>query len=160
MKPSFVTYTDSVYFKKLPDKKQIKLYKYEAIGFLSRNKQNDFILEYILDTKPNKNIIEGLVIPKQAILKNQKENNIAEKFKINQKVSLDWYDAVHVVNDSIKEISIMNTEGEIYKKYKKFILIKDPVTTRVYPLPNKKHPEDDCQYYLIPNCLIKNIKLI
>lgn len=160
MKPSFVTYTDSVYFKKLPNKDQIKLYKYEAVGFLSKNKKNDYILEYILDTKPSKNIVEGLIIPQQAILKNQKENNITENFKINQKVSIDWYDTVHVLNDSRRAVSVMNTRGIIFKKNKKFLLISEPSTTRIHPLPKKVHPEEVCQYYLIPNCLIKNIKLI
>jgi hypothetical protein len=153
MKASFITYTDAVYFDEI-NKDNLKLQKYEAVGFLSLNKNKDYVLEYILSENKNSKIVEGLILPRGAVF-HGKEKPIKINAKINEAISVEWSDIVHVVDEKIRNVSVMETSGRLIKNNSKFILIENPKTIRKTPSPKKSHPEHSPKYYLIPKSIIK-----
>lgn len=107
-----------------------------------------------------KKSIKGLVIPTGCILGNQ-ENfyiKIYNSFKLQEKLKVLWRDVVYFENYIPQDSSVMESCGALFENNKNYIILNRPSTVRRSPLPNKKHPEQDPEFYVIPKCLIINIE--
>ena len=54
----------------------------------------------------------------------------------------------------------MYTEGVLYRIEKDYILLENPETIRMSPLPIKNHPLERNTFYIIPKTFITDIEVI
>lgn len=164
-----IKYIDAYYLydKECP---KTELSIHEAYGYLQEY-NGSLILEFIKNIKSESgiksndhksDILKGLIIPEKSVFSVSQVFKILEleNMKINSKVSIKWSDVVYIANQPIRECSIMETVGIIEKIGNDHLVIKDPDTKRIYPLPDKKHPDHKPTYYVIPKSLIIEIKNI
>ncbi len=142
----------------------LKLDKHTAFGYISTNKTGDYIVEYIKKiinnkTKESDLLIEGLILPNGAVTDEVKFLDTRNYGQIDNNIEIFWDDVVHVINNNRYDVSKMHTTGVLVYSNEDFIVIKNPITIRVYPEPTKKHPEKDSNYYMIPKSFIKEIIL-
>lgn len=163
-----IKYTDAFYV----DSKNIgqtKLHVYETYGYLKKNEENIivvFIKEYKTNIKEIENkklkIIKGLIIPDTALisLRNKFKSNKLKNLKIGSYITVTWRDVVYVANLPRYDCGIMYTEGILFRIEEDHIVIKDPETICIYPLPIENHPIKKPNYYIIPLSFIVDFKII
>lgn len=164
-----IKYTDAFYIK---DKNigQTKLHVYETYGYLEKYGKDIvicFIKKYTgkrKKTKDNKeNIIKGLIIPDVALLSFKNNLKLKSKFskiKIGSNLEITWRDVVYVANLPRYDCSIMYTEGILLKIEKDHIILKDPETICIHPMPIENHPQKKPYYYIIPKSFIVDFEII
>ncbi len=149
--------------------KTLSLKRHIAYGCISRNDDNDYIVEYVIKINHNTNddekIIEGLVLPSGAVIDNDSDyknsyfNNKYDTLLIPETtILITWKDVVHVANLNRRDCSIMQTRGQLFAVYESCIVIRHPETIRVHPLPSQHHPKEPPQYYIIPKSFILTIE--
>ena len=164
-----IKYTDAFY---IDDKNigQTKLHIYETYGYLKKNGKNlivVFIKEHkttIKEIKSKKlNIIKGLIIPDTALLStnnNKFKNSKSKHTKIGSNISVTWRDIVYVANLPRYDCGIMYTEGILFRIEKDHIVIENPETICIHPLPIENHPIKKPNYYIIPLSFIVDFEII
>lgn len=159
-------YTDAYYLYDTVPPLDIKLPIYEAYGYIEHVRDH-IILHFIRESDPDEQytlsahlVHKGLLIPNSAIIeKNVASNDVLSKDLIlNSEVEILWNDIVKLANSFQDSPSIMRTSGKIATYSKEFIVLENPITVRVYPLPEVKHPEQDPKFYIIPLSVITDLK--
>jgi hypothetical protein len=140
----------------------VDLYTQKAYGEIIFENEDHITLSFIneIDSSENKKSVRGLLITKTALLENYKNSNkdIMENIDIDTKVNVEWSDIVYYENSIPEKFSTMYSEGTLVKKTETYIIIKDPITVRAYPLPVKNHPSFTPFYYVIPLSFVKKIE--
>lgn len=135
-----------------------KLSVHEAYGYVEKYK-GTIIVHFIKKIENvNDRIIKGLFLPKNSLVsRSTLSSQVLKDVKLHSKVSLEWDDVDIAANISIRESSIMKTVGILEAIELDHIVLSNPDTKRIYPLPEKAHPEKRATYYVIPTSCIKNI---
>ncbi len=140
----------------------VDLYPQKAYGEIIFENEDHIILSFIneIDSSESKKSARGLLITKAAILENYKNLNkeIMGNIDINTRLNIEWSDIVYYENSLPEKSSTMYSEGTLIRKTDTYIIIKDPLTIRTYPLPVKNHPSFTPFYYVIPLSFIKKIE--
>ncbi len=149
------------FFLYIGDRPETKLSPHEAYGYI-RYYKDSIILDFIKKTdEKDLKMVKGLILPNNSLLSKSKIlNKSFPNISLKKKVHLQWDDLCFAENISIRESSIMETVGILVAIESDHIVIGDPDTKRIYPLPEKSHPNKKPSYYIIPISFIKNIKQI
>ena len=164
-----VKYVDAYYiYTKSIGKTKLSLH--EAHGYMERNGDNIIIIfikkrwannRRVMNEKGN--IVKGLVIPDTAVVSTvgTYKNDILKNVITGSPVTVTWRDVVYVANLPRYDCSTMCTDGILFKIEKDHIVLKDPETIRMYPMPVKNHPGGGLPTYLvIPISFIADIRAI
>lgn len=161
-------YTDAYYLYDTVLPQEIVLPIYEAYGYTEYIKDHT-ILHFIkkFDSINQYNSIvqfvhKGLLIPNSAIIEKKIDSNyfLFKEIILNTTAEVLWNDIVKLANNFQDSPSIMKTLGKIIICSKDYIVLENPVTVRVHPLPEVKHPEQDPKFYIIPFSVVINLKNI
>lgn len=165
-----IKYTDAYYIdssygrtKKL---RGTKLPINEAYGYLKKEK--DILIITFLREKgaikinKSKDLIQALILPETALVSVTKKfkTKKLKKIKIGDTVMVTWWDVVYVQNMAVYEPSIMYTEASLIGIKRDHIVLKDPETIRIHPLPIHNHPKEKPLFFIIPISFIKNISVV
>jgi len=138
-----IKYVDAYYSyaKKLG---RVGLATHDAHGYVKKNGRN-IVVAFIKSKKARgkEEVALGLVVPDTALIpkKNTTKNKILEKFKVGMLLAVTWRDIVIFdYTDSRNECSIMYTEGILFKTKDNLIVLKDPETIRMSPVPVRITP--------------------
>jgi hypothetical protein len=155
-----IEYVDATYIlesEKLSDfdLEDLKLPKLTIFGTLSFTDEGDVIIESIrelnINNEKEKVINLGLVIPKNNILENYQSYNFDTKnLTLDSKIKILWKDVVAISNKPPTKCSLMEIEGHVKKVNDKFLILSNPKNKRLSPEPQKQHPEEKVQFYIIP----------
>lgn len=144
-----------------------KLFVHEAYGYLTIYKDVIIItfIHKVLERKSTSNtkkIIKGLIIPSTALqtVNNNYRTNVLNKVILFSNIAVTWRDIVYVANTNRNDCSIMYSEGILYRIETDHIVLKNPETIRINPLPIINHPAKKPIYYIIPNSFITDIVTI
>lgn len=156
-----IKYCDAYYIF-IHDYQETRLVLHEAYGYVTE-KNNTFFLGFIKNNSKNSGEpIRGIIIPKKALVSEVQNPSNQDLFQIpsGTKVSILWQDIVFVANFKREEYSLMETIG-IFVGIKNYcVVIKNPKTKKVHPLPEKKHPNEDPTFYIIPMSLVTSVKVL
>jgi hypothetical protein len=158
-KVSHIKYIDA-YYSYDTNLKKVNFPVHEAYGFSRRNAVGDYIIAYIREVFPTPNkIAAGLIIPEGSLLSSfNKAAKSVFNFELNSNVSIKWRDIVIFHNGDRSDSSVMETTGILHEVSDSYVVIKDPKTFRLTPLPATEHPKHHPHYYVIPKSLILEIK--
>jgi hypothetical protein len=161
---SKIEYVDAFYISD-DNLEQIDLYPHVSYGRVYEERDSYFV--YSLLSKKNTLdgdfIIEkGLLVPLQSLISSYKkiDSNIFLHSTVNKRVAIEWNDIVYFEEEIPSSLTKMYTEGEVVIKTDTFLVVKDPITIRVSPLPIKNHPKYTPFYYVIPLSFIMAIEIL
>jgi hypothetical protein len=160
---SKIEYVDAMYISE-DTLENIDLYPHTAYGKIVKQFDDSFVVS-MLQSKSNKDIenrcIEkGLMVPKNALLSLYRNHNLdLSHVSIGDDVSVQWNDIVYFEKMVPISCSTMYTEGSVAMMSDTYIVIKNPVTLRTYPLPVKNHPSYTPFYYVLPLSFIQHIEI-
>jgi hypothetical protein len=156
-----IKYFDA-YYLLIHDYKETKLLIHEAHGYLSET--NDaFVLEFIKNNSNNsEELIKGLLIPKKALVSQVQNHTNQHLFQIPSgvEVSILWQDIVYVANLKRDELSLMETTGTFVGQKDHCVVIRNPKTKKIHPLPKEKHPPTDPTFYIIPMSFVTSLRVL
>lgn len=143
---------------------KIKLDTHEAYGYIEKNKDGDIVLRYIINTRYKNFLVEGLVLPIGAVCKDILiKDDMCFEYNLlkNSRYEIYWKDIVHVVGQKSEvSVSKMVTTGQLILFKEDFVIIKNPVTLRIYLEPIINHLSFTPFYYVIPKSFIYKINQI
>lgn len=153
-----VYYYDA-YYLHTQEYKSTRPLLHEAYGFVTED-IDDIVVEFILPQKETTNdVIKGLVVPRGALrvqVQNATFPHDTESM-IGTQVYVYWRDVVYVANMPQRESSTMETCGILTGSHEKCIVISQPRTTRIDPLPERPHKDENAVFLMIPFSLVANI---
>ncbi len=104
----------------------------------------------------------GHMIPKRNLISESKkfDASLFDGLVQNLNITVKWSASAKYHGESNPEISIMKTEGILEGNESDRLVIKNPKTKSIQPLPEKEHP-GDCvpTYYVIPKAAILEIQI-
>ncbi len=106
------------------------------------------------------NLVQGLIIPKTNLVSESKkfDHNLFDGLRAFSKISIKWSDVVFVDNTKLPNPSIMITEGILEKNEEDRLVLKNSKTTRMQPLPERRHHNSDEKYWIIPKSVVLEVK--
>lgn len=155
---SKIEYVDAFYISE-DTLEKVDLYPHTAYGTIMVDNPEYIILSFV-NSLEDKNVSEkGLLLIKKSLVSNYtKQTTVVKDFAIGDKVNVYWDDIVYFEKSIPKQQTKMYTEGHIVALTKTFLIIKDPVTLRIFPKPIKNHPGYTPFYYVIPLSFITKIE--
>lgn len=157
----FVRYVDAAYafkkLKKLPDP------IYQALGKKVYSTKNNVTISFCCDAHGAP--LEGLVIPKRALVEEAQKSMIEKKLKslqIKTRLSIEWEDIIRFRNGFIpKTLTRVYTEGILHGITNGMVVVDDPESIIFsYGQPPRNHPDKKPARYYIPLKLITSIKSV
>ncbi len=126
---------------------------YEVYGYV-QHLTRSIMVRYVIQIPPgnsSESVIEGLVLPAHAVQSQHLRADIRPYMTIapNTRITVDWYDVVHLTHASVRECHTMRTEGFFERVIGQYLLIRAPKTVRIEPEPMKIHAKD-ATYLSIP----------
>ena len=157
-----IKYIDASYLKNFVEKDKLtktRLIQHDAYGYVKKNKDN-ILISFIKEVDNDENVLT-LIIPDVAVKSKSLVSNfnIVDNIKIGLFVEIEWRDIVFTPDKFRDDCSVMVTSGILYRIELDHIVIEKPETIRRYPKSNKRHPEENPSFYIIPKAFINSIKI-
>ncbi|MCX6739300.1 MAG: hypothetical protein NT098_04620 [Candidatus Parcubacteria bacterium] len=105
--------------------------------------------------------MQGHMIPKRNLISESKnfDASLFDGLVQNSNITVKWSTSAKYHGEANPEISIMKTEGTLEANENDRIVIKNPKTKSIQPLPEKEHPGGCVStYYVIPKAEILEIQ--
>jgi hypothetical protein len=155
-----VRYIDALYFKKNELEKFSNFIVHVAVGWLSVFDKHIVVCF----SKKNKTAERGLLIPKQAIIF-EKKQEVKDVFDYKLLIAglvigIYWIDIVYFNNGNVpKSPTEMYSEGEFFSITDGSIIIKKPETLALNKKDIINHPNIKPAFCVIPKSFIKSIQI-
>ena len=137
---------------------------HEAHGYLEMT-EKDVIVYFIQKIEKDTSgvISKGLMIPRTNLLSYVETFDptpITDTLCFGERIEVIWRDVVHVELVAWQEASTMRTRGILVdiNINNDHIVISDPETFRIFPGPQRPHPETKPKFYGIPLASILSVK--
>ena len=158
-----IKYIDALYFQQ-GDQKYTGLKTYVAIG-KAIIRENCLILYF--REQANGTPIEGLVLPREAIVFEQDNNKVVKNKEVlsypqkGSDVGIYWTDIVHFENNQMpEEPTAMYTEGKLMEEFNNSVMIEKPKTLKIKGVLSENHPKNiEPELCVIPKSLINDIEV-